>query len=251
MLLDDKCREKFKEISGEDLFPNAVSGFTFETVTIDVPKYLNYLLTRFLEKGGTLIRGHVQHIDQILEAGSAPFKPTESSAGPDAVVVCVGLGARFLGGVEDKTVYPSRGQTVILHAPWVRSGCRFQAAGEWTYIIPRRSGNVVVGSTLGVDDWKVFFEIYSLKFLSVVCRYPKSRPETTLDILKRGLALCPELAPPDVRASRTPTVEDILPIIVEEACGLRPMRKDGIRIELEHLSSARNDRQIPVVYNYG
>ena len=159
MLLDDKCREKFKEISREDLFPNAVSGFTFETVTIDVPKYLNYLLTRFLEKGGTLIRGHVQHIDQILEAGSAPFKLTESSAGPDAVVVCVGLGARFLGGVEDKTVYPSRGQTVILHAPWVRSGCRFQAAGEWTYIIPRRSGNVVVGSTLGVNDWKVLFEI--------------------------------------------------------------------------------------------
>ena len=89
------------------------------------------------------------------------------------------------------------------------------------------------------------------KILTVVCRYPKSRPETTLDILKRGLALCPELAPPDVRATRTPTIEDILPIIKEEACGLRPMRKDGIRIELEYLNSARNGRQIPVVYNYG
>ena len=90
-----------------------MSGFSFETVTIDVPKYLNYLSTRFLEKGGTLIRGHVQHIDQVLEAGSAPFKndaSTDASASPpDAVVVCVGLGARFLGGVEDKTVYPSRG----------------------------------------------------------------------------------------------------------------------------------------------
>ena len=129
-------------------------------MTIDVPKYLNYLLTRFLEKGGTLIRGSVQHIDQILEAGSAPFKDdvsTEGSAGPDAVVVCVGLGARFLGGVEDKTVYPSRGQTVILHAPWVRSGCTFEGTGAWTYIIPRRSGNVVVGGTLGVDDWKVYW----------------------------------------------------------------------------------------------
>ena len=126
-------------------------------MTIDVPRYLNYLLTRFLEKGGTAIRGFVQHIDQVLEAGSAPFTDnvsTDGSAGPDAVVVCVGLGARFLGGVEDETMYPSRGQTVILHAPWVRSGCRFQDAEEWTYIIPRRSGNVVVGSTLGVDDWK-------------------------------------------------------------------------------------------------
>ena len=127
-------------------------------MTIDVPKYLNYLLTRFLEKGGTLIRGCVQHIDQVLEAGSTPFKDEVSTkvlAGPDAVVVCVGLGARFLGGVEDKTVYPSRGQTVILHAPWVRIGCTFEGFGKWTYIIPRRSGDVVVGGTLGVDDWKV------------------------------------------------------------------------------------------------
>jgi hypothetical protein len=125
-------------------------------VSIDVPKYLNYLLRRFLEKGGTVVRGHVQHIDQVLEAGSAPFKDDDvdvSREGPDAVVVCVGLGARFLGGVEDKTMYPSRGQTVIVHAPWVRSGCRFQIGGEWTYVIPRRSGNVVVGCTLGVDDW--------------------------------------------------------------------------------------------------
>ena len=147
------CR-KFKGISGQNLFPNVVSGFTFETVTIVVPKYLNYLLRRFLEKGGTLIRGYVQHIDQVLEADSAPFKDdisTEGPAGPDAVVVCVGLGARFLGGVEDKTICPSRGQTVILHAPWVRSGCRFQIAGKRTYIIPR-SRNVVVGGTLGVDD---------------------------------------------------------------------------------------------------
>lgn len=131
-------------------------------MTIDVPKYLNYLLKRFLEKGGTIIRGHVQHIDQVLEAGSAPFKDDFSSeglAGPDAVVVCVGLGARFLGGVEDKTVYSSRGQTVILQAPWVRSSCRLEVAGEWTHVIPRKSGYVVVGGTLGVDDWKVLFWI--------------------------------------------------------------------------------------------
>ena len=29
------------------------------------------------------------------------------------------------------------------------------------------------------------------------------------------------------------------------------MRKDGVRIELEHVSNARSGRQIPVVYNYG
>jgi len=44
-------------------------------------------------------------------------------------------------------------------------------------------------------------------------------------------------------------VEDILPIVKEEACGLRLMRKNGVRIELEHLSAYKG-RKIPVVYNY-
>ena len=65
-------------------------------------------------------------------------------------------------------------------------------------------------------------------------------------------SLCPELAPPDVRASRTPTAEDILPTIVkEEACGLRPIRKDRVRIELEHLSSNTLNGQKILWSNYG
>jgi glycine/D-amino acid oxidase-like deaminating enzyme len=60
------------------------------------------------------------------------------------VIVCVGLGARFLGGVEDKTVYPVRGQTIIVRAPWVRLGKTETSLSEerTTYIIPRRSGDV-------------------------------------------------------------------------------------------------------------
>ena len=73
--------------------------------------------------------------------------------------------------------------------------------------------------------------------LTVVYRYPKSRTEMTLDILKQG-------------PSRTPTIEDDLPI-VKEACGLRPIRKDGLnlKLELEHFSTPRNGQQILVVNN--
>ena len=62
---------------------------------------------------------------------------------PDAIIVCAGLGARFLGGVEDKNIYPIRGQTVLIRAPWIRFG-KTQSSydGIWTYIIPRRSGDV-------------------------------------------------------------------------------------------------------------
>lgn len=104
----------------------------------------------------------MQHIDQVLEAGSYPFTDdgksdsliaTASGLAPDAVIVCAGLGARFLGGVEDGTVYPSRGQTVILRAPWVRDGCSLENGDTWTYIIPRRSGDVIIGGIQGIDDW--------------------------------------------------------------------------------------------------
>ena len=59
--------------------------------------YLNYLLQQFLAKGGSVDVKRIEHIDQLLD-------------GPDAVVVCTGLGSRTLGGVEDLDVYPARGR---------------------------------------------------------------------------------------------------------------------------------------------
>lgn len=106
-----------------------------------------------------MTRAHVQHISQVLEDGASAFQDfgarrrNESASAPDAVIVCVGLGAKSLGGVEDHDVYPVRGQTVILRAPWIRFGVTFEDKDAWTYIIPRKSGDVVVGGTLGVNDW--------------------------------------------------------------------------------------------------
>lgn len=123
---------------------NAVHGISFNTVTADVPVYLEYLSSRLLAAGASIVRGAVQHIDQVVEGGAEPFTRTgRAPEPPDAVVVCVGLGARTLGGVEDKNVFPIRGQTVLLRAPWVRSGRTLNSdTGLYTYVIPRRSGDV-------------------------------------------------------------------------------------------------------------
>lgn len=87
----------------------------------------------------------MQHISQIAEGGPHAF--TSGRAGKtavDALVICPGLGARTLGGVEDQDVYPVRGQVVMIRAPWIKSGrtASHLANGLWTYIIPRRSGDV-------------------------------------------------------------------------------------------------------------
>ena len=123
------------QVTRTGLVEGAILGTSFTTFSINTPAYLPYLLARFLAKGGIIVRSSLQHISQVIEGGFTPFKP-------DALVVCAGIGARFLGGVEDKDVYPIRGQTVLIRAPWVKFGRTFDRPNETAYIIPRRSGDV-------------------------------------------------------------------------------------------------------------
>ncbi|KAG8815673.1 hypothetical protein FRC20_002983 [Serendipita sp. 405] len=217
----------YEPISEKELPSFAKSGCKFETITIDTPNYLLHLMKTFKSKGGNVVRACVQHISQVVDGGFGLPKP-------DAVVVCAGIGARTLGGVEDKLVYPIRGQTILVKAPWIKFGRTCGSDdGTWTYIIPRRSGNVIVGGIKIPNDW-----------------YPHPLKEVTDDILKRGLELCPELVPESMRTETLPTVADIKPLIIEEGCGLRPARTGGIRLESVPMES-REQKTIPVVFNYG
>lgn len=204
-----------------------VEGVSFSTVSVDVPIYFNYLLSRFLAHGGAIVRAQVQHVSQVMEGGVGPFTGAKNPCKPAAVVACVGLGVRFLGGVEDKDLIAIRGQTILLKAPWVDE-CIHTYDGPMSYVIPRRSGGVVVGGTYGKDDW-----------------YPLARPETSKEILERVLKIYPKIAPPEVRVIREAKVEDIAPIIIEDRCGLRPGRKQGIRIDVDFSGA------VPLVLNYG
>lgn len=73
----------------------------------------------------------------------------------------------------------------------------------------------------------------------------------TRDILERTFKMCPELAPPEIRAEREPTIEDILPLVIEEGCGLRPGRIGGVRLDVEWRVAGEGDVSIPIVFNYG
>ncbi|KAI0724847.1 D-amino-acid oxidase [Fomitopsis betulina] len=224
-------------VAEDSLFPDAKSGYSYTTYSVEPALYVNYLLSRFLANGGTVVRGDVKHINQIIEGGVDLFtNGTAATASVDAVVVCAGVGARTLGGVEDKNVYPSRGQVVILNAPWITEAVRLgdvTGAGAQTYVVPRRNGTVAIGSTKEANDW-----------------YTVARPETTEDILRRCLALCPDLAPPDIRAQRAGTVDDLRSLVVEVGCGLRPAREGGLRLEHEWVEAGKG-RKVSLVHNYG
>jgi D-amino-acid oxidase len=71
-----------------------VWGWEFQTFTVNVHKYLRWLVAQFQAKGGRLVerRHSVKHIDEVLL--TRPNAPT-------VLVKCTGYGARYLGGVRD------------------------------------------------------------------------------------------------------------------------------------------------------
>lgn len=149
---------QYRALEKDELLPGTDAGLTFESFTIDTPRYINYLMSRFLGNGGNMVRGTVQHINQLVEGGTSIFQYKQGlePKPPHAIVVCAGLGARNLGGLEDKNMIPVKGQTVLVHAPWVQFGrSASDERGGWTYVIPRRSGNVILGGIKHANSWYV------------------------------------------------------------------------------------------------
>ncbi|KIM59117.1 hypothetical protein SCLCIDRAFT_1218117 [Scleroderma citrinum Foug A] len=139
----------FQAVLQNDLVPGSTHGWSFTTLSLDPPVYLNWLLDRFLSNGGTIVRSQLLHISQAIEGGISGLPQK-----PNGVVVCVGIGARFLGGIEDKDVFPIRGQTIALRAPWVRYGRSISKAdGSYTYSIPKVAGDVLIGGIKVANDW--------------------------------------------------------------------------------------------------
>lgn len=80
---------------------------------INAPEYLKHLGKTARERGIRIIRKRVGSLDEtynIPEVGEVKL-----------VINATGLGSKVLIGVEDEKVYPARGQTVLVHAPGVKS----------------------------------------------------------------------------------------------------------------------------------
>ncbi|KAI8818528.1 D-amino-acid oxidase [Fimicolochytrium jonesii] len=205
---------KYQRLEAEALPQGCKFGISYETVCINVPKYLPWLLDQFLYLGGKTEERDVSHIDELFQGKHAA----------NVVVNCTGFGARTLPGVADGHVYPTRGQIVQVFAPHVRhTVTRLGTMHEdFTYIIPRDDGIVVLGGTYQADN-------HSLE----------ADPKTADDIIERCLAICPELKPEGKSLE-----------IVAHKVGLRPTRVGGTRCEAEW-RELDNGRKVLLVHSYG
>lgn len=213
--------------------PEGVSyGAAFSTIYIDSPNYLDYLFARFKSSGGIYHQALLSSLPSVLSLSiTSPSGSTITLSTAALIINCTGIGAFEL--LSDKEVFPTRGQTVLVRAPWVKFGITQTGKpgeGIYTYIIPRKSGDVIIGGTADAGDWE-----------------PNARQETSEMIMRRGIALCPDLLPEDKRAEGT--IEDL--DVVEYGCGFRPSRHGGPRIEIDKESVVWENKEVKVLHNYG
>ncbi|KAJ2670251.1 hypothetical protein IWW42_004083 [Coemansia sp. RSA 1085] len=202
-----------------DSLPEGVEyGLEYKTLLIDVPKYLLYLKSHFESRGGKM---HKQAIEHILDA--AKYVPGSNANVPLIVVNCTGLGSRNLGGVNDKRLYPIRGQTLLVNAPEAKRTITRIGSEKFSYVIPRGDGTVVIGGSADNNEWD--------------CR---PNDKLSRQIISRALELEPALLD-----SKTLTEQ-----VVSVGVGLRPMREGGVRLEVESIYKEKVG-QSNVVHCYG
>jgi D-amino-acid oxidase len=220
-----------------------VFGARYDTVCVNVPRYLEYLKERIVALGGVFVRdavrtsggveGVVEDVQRIVAAhdSSEPQTPTPSmpaqSQGVEALVLATGLLSRsFLPTEEASKLYPVRGQTVLVKGEAPRAVTHLFPGGEIGYVIPRPgSGTTILGGCKEVDNWD-----------------KKEDLEITEKILGRARGLAPELLVGGTGGNGKGEFE-----VLSVQVGRRPGRKGGPRVEVED----ERVKGVRVVYAYG
>ncbi|KAJ4149308.1 D-amino acid oxidase [Fusarium falciforme] len=143
---------------------------------------------------------------------------------PNIIVNATGLGSYKLGGVEDKTMAPARGQIVLVRnesSPMLITSGVADGGADVMYLMQRAAGGgTILGGTYDVGNWE-----------------SQPDPNIAARIMQRIVEVRPEIA-------NGKGVKGLS--VIRHAVGMRPWRKDGVRIEEEKL-----DDETWIVHNYG
>lgn len=180
-----------------ELPPWAHAAWEFRAPVIEMPIFLAWLEERLANMGAAIEQARVARLTDIERA--------------DVIVDCAGLGAREL--VPDHSLFPVRGQVVIVADPGLDSFTLDQNSPEGiTYIVPR-SNDCVLGGTDDEGSWDLTPD-----------------EEVARDIIRRCARLEPRLEGARVTGHKV---------------GLRPARPT-VRLERDISADGRL-----VIHNYG
>ncbi|KAK0761434.1 hypothetical protein N5P37_006384 [Trichoderma harzianum] len=207
----------FRELSKEEVIPGHDSGCEFTSVCINTVVYLSWLVGQCL-KNGVVFKRVV--LTDIRDAKSL----SHTGQPANIIINATALGSLKLGGVEDTTMTPARAQIVLVrneYHPMIATSGTDDSATEITYIMQRAAGGgTILGGTYDIGNWE-----------------SSPDPNIALRIMKRAVEAAPGLA-------GGKGIEGLS--VIRHGVGLRPWRKDGVRIEEEVL-----DGSTSIVHNYG
>ncbi|CAD6888895.1 unnamed protein product [Tilletia controversa] len=131
-----------------DGFGEETFAISYDSITIDVPNYLQYLLERATSPSsnssfGAPVEIHrtpsLPSLASVLSFLPASYGSTLPSKTVPIIVNATGLGAHDLDDVKDAGVQPARGQTVLVRAPRVKR-CVVHA-GKESKLSPKLPGD--------------------------------------------------------------------------------------------------------------
>lgn len=145
----------------------AVMGVKYQTICLNVPHYLRYLMDKIRETGVNVVRSEVDvsgGLERVVkDAKRIAMESNKSLIEGDilALINCTGLGARhFVGDEEAAKLFPIRGQTITVkgEATMDRTYDEFPSSSsikdELTYVIPRPgSGTTIFGGCKQAGNW--------------------------------------------------------------------------------------------------
>ena len=191
--------DEWHEIEGEKYGIPCQEAYRLIVPVIDVPVYMTYLKSLLETEGARFYQNELEH-------------PSILFPDYDLVVNCTGVWAHHF--VNDKDVFPIRGQTVRVTLPeGLRESTRlYKKEDKFTLILPR-TNDVILGGTAHEGDWNL-----------------EPNDADTSIIFEQ----CSKLVP-QIKNTK----------ILGTTVGLRPGRKE-VRLELELINP-----EAPVVHNYG
>ena len=130
----------FRRTQPEELLEGCITGYSFQTFVVETSIYLDYLMRRFQELGGSIVQREITSLTEVL---------AESSV----VVNCTGLGSRTL--LQDEELFPIRGQLVRTEPlPTGHIILDEDESRGVTYIVPR-STDCILGGSAEVGNWSL------------------------------------------------------------------------------------------------
>jgi D-amino-acid oxidase len=202
----------FRVLQREELPDGVRWGCEYGTYCVNVPVYCNWMLSKFMDGGGKVVRR------QLGDAGAA-FEAAKQEGVEDVQTVINCSGTSF--GC-DPAVKIIRGQTVLVRQQFGKTVTRQNSDGSWAFLIPRPcGGGTIVGGSKEMGDME-----------------EKPRAEMRTKLLRQSVQYFPDFVKREEEFD-----------IVRDNVGRRPFREGGLRLESEILADGR--RRIIHAYGIG